>query len=64
MVNSPSTFNSANCASSLASAMQPGRKPSPKEKLTSCFLKILQMSSMFSYKKFLLFVMLHPVGHQ
>src|SRR5258707_867813 len=51
-VNSPSTFNSANCASSLASAMHPGLKPSPNEKLTSCFLKILQIFSMFSYKKF------------
>ena len=44
-VNSPSVFNSANCASSLASASEPGRKPSPSEKLTSCFWKILQMSS-------------------
>ena len=38
-------FEFANCAASLASAIEPGRKPSPREKLTSCFLKILQMSS-------------------
>src|SRR5258708_30323046 len=42
LVSSPSTFSSANCASSLASAMHPGRKPSPSEKLTSCFLKTLR----------------------
>ena len=33
LVNSPSVFSSANCASSLASATEPGRKPSPKEKV-------------------------------
>ena len=37
LVSSPRTFSSANCASSLASARQPGRSPSPSEKLTSCF---------------------------
>ena len=34
-VNSPRVFNSANWASSLASAPEPGRRPSPSEKLTS-----------------------------
>src|SRR3569833_2507282 len=33
--SSPSVSSSANCAASLASAMEPGRKPSPREKLTS-----------------------------
>src|SRR5436305_696026 len=37
-VNSPRVFSSANCASSLASAMQPGRRPSPSEFDTSYFL--------------------------
>ena len=54
LVSSPSVFSSANCASSLASAMQPGRRPSPSEKLTSCFWKILQMSSKYSYSRFCL----------
>ena len=40
-VSSPSVFSSANCASSLASARQPGRRPSPSEKLTSCFCENL-----------------------
>ena len=35
LVSSPRVFSSANCASSLASAVEPGRKPSPSEKLTS-----------------------------
>ncbi len=34
-VNSPSTSSSANCAASLASASEPGRSPSPREKATS-----------------------------
>ena len=33
---------------SLASAMHPGRRPSPREKLTSYFWKILQISSKHS----------------
>src|SRR4029450_4089044 len=33
LVSSPSVSSSANCASSLASAMLPGRSPSPNEKL-------------------------------
>ena len=44
-VSSPSTFSSANCAASEASARQPGRSPSPSEKVTSYFLKISQMAS-------------------
>src|SRR5437870_11463075 len=52
LVNSPKTFSSENCASSLASARQPGRRPSPSEKLTSYFWKILQISSKRSYRKF------------
>ena len=54
LVNSPKVASSANCASSLASARQPGRKPSPSEKLTSYFFMILQMSSKHSYRKFCL----------
>ena len=34
-VSSPCVFSSANCASSLASAIDPGRSPSPSEKETS-----------------------------
>ena len=34
-VSSPCVFSSANCASSLASAMEPGRRPSPMENDTS-----------------------------
>ena len=34
-VSSPWVRNSANCASSLASAMEPGRSPSPSENETS-----------------------------
>jgi hypothetical protein len=34
-VNSPSVSSSANCAASLASAIDPGRSPSPSEKLMS-----------------------------
>ena len=34
-VSSPSVSSSANWASSLASAMEPGRRPSPSEKATS-----------------------------
>ena len=54
LVSSPSVFSSANCAASLASASDPGRSPSPSEKLTSYFWKILQMSSKCSYSKFCL----------
>ena len=34
-VSSPCVFSSANCASSLASAIEPGRSPSPSENDTS-----------------------------
>ena len=34
-VSSPKVSSSANWASSLASAIEPGRRPSPREKLTS-----------------------------
>ena len=34
-VSSPCVFSSANCASSLASAIEPGRRPSPSENDTS-----------------------------
>ena len=60
LVSSPSVFSSANCASSLASATLPGRSPSPSEKLTSCFWKILQISSKHSYSMFCLwFLTIH-----
>ncbi len=45
LVSSPSTLSSANWASSEASARQPGRSPSPSEKVTSYLLKISQISS-------------------
>ena len=35
LVNSPSVSNSANWAASLASAIEPGRSPSPSETATS-----------------------------
>jgi hypothetical protein len=35
LVSSPSVRSSANCASSLASAIDPGRSPSPSENVTS-----------------------------
>src|SRR5258708_25808884 len=40
LVSSPSVRSSANCASSLASAIDPGRKPSPREKVTSQLRKM------------------------
>ena len=43
-VSSPWVFSSANCASSLASAMLPGRSPSPSEKETSYAAMISQIS--------------------
>ena len=45
LVSSPSVSNSANCAASLASAMEPGRRPSPREKLTSYLRMMSQMSA-------------------
>ena len=50
-VNSPSVRSSANCASSLASAMEPGRRPSPSEKVMSYRAKMSHNSAKFSYKK-------------
>ena len=35
LVSSPRVRSSANCAASLASAIEPGRSPSPREKVTS-----------------------------
>ena len=35
LVSSPSVSNSANCAASFASAIEPGRNPSPSENETS-----------------------------
>ncbi len=43
--SSPSVCNSANCASSLASAIEPGRRPSPSEKVTSYEARMSQSSS-------------------
>ena len=51
-VSSPSVRNSANCASSLASAPEPGRRPSPSEKVTSYAFMISQISSKCVYRKF------------
>jgi hypothetical protein len=50
-VSSPSVRSSANWASSLASAPEPGRSPSPSEKLTSYCFMMSQMSSKCSYRK-------------
>lgn len=43
--SSPSVRSSANCASSLASAIEPGRSPSPSEYVTSYVARISQSSS-------------------
>ncbi len=43
--SSPSVFNSANWAASLASAIEPGRRPSPSEYVTSYAARISQSSS-------------------
>ncbi len=50
-VSSPSVSSSANCARSLASAIEPGRSPSPSENDTSYFLIMSQISSKRSYRK-------------
>jgi len=42
--SSPCVFSSANCASSFASAMDPGRSPSPSENDTSYVRMISQIS--------------------
>ena len=44
-VSSPSVASSAICASSLASAIEPGRSPSPSENATSYAFMISQISS-------------------
>ncbi len=44
LFSSPCVFSSANCASSFASAIEPGRRPSPSEKLTSYARMISQIS--------------------
>ncbi len=44
-VSSPSVRSSLNCASSLASATQPGRRPSPSENAMSYDRMISQISS-------------------
>ena len=48
VLSSPSVRSSANCASSLASAIEPGRRPSPSEYVTSYAARISQSSSKFS----------------
>ncbi|MNV65240.1 hypothetical protein D3C71_1579290 [compost metagenome] len=50
-VSSPSVCSSANCASSLASDAQPGRRPSPRLNDTSYAFMMSQMSSKCSYRK-------------
>ena len=44
-VSSPSVSSSANCARSLASAIEPGRRPSPSENDTSYLRMMSQISS-------------------
>ena len=44
-VSSPSVSSSPNCAASLASAIEPGRRPSPSEKDTSYAFMISLISS-------------------
>ena len=43
-VSSPCVLSSANCASSFASAIDPGRRPSPSENDTSYARMISQIS--------------------
>lgn len=50
VLSSPSVRNSANCAWSLASAIEPGRRPSPSEYVTSYAAKISHSSSKFVYR--------------
>ena len=50
-VSSPSVSSSANCARSLASAIEPGRRPSPSENETSYLRMMSQISSNRSYRK-------------
>ena len=51
-VSSPSVFSSANWASSLASARQPGRRPSPRLQVTSYARMISHSSSKCVYNGF------------
>ena len=51
-VSSPSVSSSANCAASFASAIEPGRRPSPSEKATSYAFMISQISRKCVYRKF------------
>ena len=44
LVSSPSVSSSANCAASLASAVEPGLRPSPSENETSYLRMMSQMS--------------------
>ena len=52
LVSSPWTASSLNCAKSLASAMQPGLRPSPMEMAMSYSRQMSKMSSQCSYAKF------------
>ena len=54
--------SSANCASSLASARQPGRRPSPREKLTSYFFDDFADVVEALVQEILFVVVGHPLG--
>ena len=63
LVSSPSVSSSANCASSLASAMEPGRRPSPREKAHVVRRMISQISLEVRVEEVLLVVGEAPLGH-
>jgi hypothetical protein len=62
-VSSPSVFSSPNCASSLASAIEPGRRPSPSEKAHVVGLHDLADVLEVRVEEVLLVVRQAPLGH-
>ena len=63
-VSSPSTSSSANWAASLASAIEPGRRPSPRLQVTSyCAHDVAQVVEV-RVERILLAVGHHPLGDQ
>ena len=59
-VSSPSVFSSANCARSLASASEPGRRPSPREKADVVLLEDLADVFEMLVQQILAVVLHHP----
>ena len=62
LVSSPSVFSSANCASSLASATLPGRRPSPRREADVVLLEDLADVVEALVEHVLLVVLDHPFG--